>query len=135
MDRRRKKVIFERIADGDKLFFSPDGRFWVWDEGDRCYRDAESGEIGEDTQSLGALPFLNLKEEALRFIEENRNLYRKRYLSLLHKTGDAREAAWKLLIDLDDEGEGEDWADFCDYRNRKAERILDEWMAETFRKR
>lgn len=53
----------------------------------------------------------------------------------MHKTGDAREAAWKLLIDLDDEGEGEDWADFCDYRNRKAERILDEWMAEMFRKR
>lgn len=133
MDKKLKNMICEIIADGSELFFSPEGKYLVLYEKENRYQDIETGVIRvADRKSFKSLPFLDLKEEAFNFVQDNKNLYLQEFSSLFHKVRDEREAAWELLINIDNEGASDDWAEFFSYRLKKAEKLFNQWQKENF---
>lgn len=124
-----QNLLCEHIAYGDRIYFNiKNKRFYLFIENE--FSDLITGEVELiEMDSVIALPYFDLKQEAYNFIIKNKNLYWKDYNSLLHKYNDKNEAAWQLLIDLDDNlYNSDDFTNFNQYRIDKAEEELNHWL-------
>lgn len=122
------------IADGDELYYDFVSKaFFKLEKDKKNYSSylisLENEDIKEDSVDLLKLPVLNLKQEALCFVEKNQNLYKNQYLKFFHKFHDKYEAAWKLLVTIDEENfYSTTFSDFYQYRLEKANILLNQWL-------